>query len=238
MEHGIAVNEPGGRRLLVVDDEHIERMLVAHAAAPLGFTVDAASNLEEAALLLSQHVYDAIVLDLALGETESISLLPGVASRGERPRRHLRLRHGRPGARRQRPAGRNARPAGGGRTGQAGRPRRVARPTAQHAANAPHRLPCAGDQPADRGGTRAGAGAGGARRSFPAEGRAALRRGHRCGGARPLASTGRLGPAARPVHPAGRGDRPDRAADRGRSCSSPSPPAGDGSCAIRPAASR
>ena len=69
-------NEPSGRRLLVVDDEHIERMLVAHAAAPLGFAVDAASNLEEAALLLSQNVYDAIVLDLALGETESISLLP------------------------------------------------------------------------------------------------------------------------------------------------------------------
>lgn len=78
-------NEPGGRRLLVVDDEQIERMLMAHAAAPLGFTVDAASNLEEAALLLSQHVYDAIVLDLALGETESISLLPALQAGASDP---------------------------------------------------------------------------------------------------------------------------------------------------------
>ncbi len=68
--------EPARRRLLVVDDEHVERMLVAHAAAPLGFAVDAAGNLEDAVRLLDLHVYDAIVLDLALGETESISLLP------------------------------------------------------------------------------------------------------------------------------------------------------------------
>ncbi len=70
--------EPARRRLLVVDDEHIQRMPVAHAAAPLGFTVDAAGDLEEAAVLLGLHAYDAIVLDLALGETESISLLPGL----------------------------------------------------------------------------------------------------------------------------------------------------------------
>ncbi len=69
-------NQPSRRRLLVVDDEPIERMLVTHAVAPLGFTVDAAGSLEDAALLLGRHVYDAIVLDLALGETEGISLLP------------------------------------------------------------------------------------------------------------------------------------------------------------------
>ncbi len=70
--------EPVRRRLLVVDDEHIERMLVAHAAAPLGFIVDTAANLEEAALLLGRNLYDAVVLDLALGDTDSISLLPGL----------------------------------------------------------------------------------------------------------------------------------------------------------------
>lgn len=67
-----------GRRLLVVDDEVIQRMLVMRAAAPLGFAVDAAANIEEAAGLLLRHRYDAIVLDLALGETEGISLLPAV----------------------------------------------------------------------------------------------------------------------------------------------------------------
>ncbi len=71
-------NQSAGQRLLVVDDEHIERMLVARAVASLGFAVDAAGSLDEAAVLLGKHVYDAIVLDLALGETEGISLLPGL----------------------------------------------------------------------------------------------------------------------------------------------------------------
>jgi EAL domain-containing protein (putative c-di-GMP-specific phosphodiesterase class I) len=81
----LQANEPAGRRLLVVDDEHIERMLVAHAVAPLGFAVDAAASLEEASHLLAQHVYHAIVLDLALGESESISLLPGLRASGSDP---------------------------------------------------------------------------------------------------------------------------------------------------------
>ena len=135
----LQATEPAGRRLLVVDDEHIERMLVARAVAPLGFTVDAAGSLEEAALLLGRHVYDAIVLDLALGETEWISLLPGSARRRDRPCGDLRFRHGRPGARRQRPAGGDARPARGRRPGQAGRPRRPARRCCAAPRNAPRR---------------------------------------------------------------------------------------------------
>jgi EAL domain-containing protein (putative c-di-GMP-specific phosphodiesterase class I)/ActR/RegA family two-component response regulator len=81
----LQANEPSGRRLLVVDDEHLERMLVAHAVAPLGFVVDAASSFEQAAVLLGQHVYHAIVLDLALGETESIRLLPGLRTGASDP---------------------------------------------------------------------------------------------------------------------------------------------------------
>lgn len=78
-------NEPTGRRLLVVDDERVERMLVARAVAPLGFAVDAAANVEEALALLEQHAYDAVVLDLALGETEGISLLPGLRAAAADP---------------------------------------------------------------------------------------------------------------------------------------------------------
>jgi EAL domain-containing protein (putative c-di-GMP-specific phosphodiesterase class I) len=66
------------RRLLVVDDELVERMLVARAVAPLGFAVDAAGSIEEATGLLRRHVYQAVVLDLALGESEGISLLPAL----------------------------------------------------------------------------------------------------------------------------------------------------------------
>lgn len=69
---------PPHRRLLVVDDELIERMLVMRAAAPLGFAVDSAATVQEATSLLGRNRYDAIVLDLALGETEGISLLPAL----------------------------------------------------------------------------------------------------------------------------------------------------------------
>jgi EAL domain-containing protein (putative c-di-GMP-specific phosphodiesterase class I)/ActR/RegA family two-component response regulator len=78
-------NETASRRLLVADDEHIDRMLVIRSATPLGFTVDAAASLEDAARLLARHTYDAVVLDLALGERESISLLPELRARGGDP---------------------------------------------------------------------------------------------------------------------------------------------------------
>jgi EAL domain-containing protein (putative c-di-GMP-specific phosphodiesterase class I)/ActR/RegA family two-component response regulator len=76
---------PIARRLLVVDDEVIERMLVMRAVAPLGFAVDAAASMEEATGLLRRHRYDAIVLDLALGETEGISLLPALRAGASDP---------------------------------------------------------------------------------------------------------------------------------------------------------
>jgi EAL domain-containing protein (putative c-di-GMP-specific phosphodiesterase class I)/ActR/RegA family two-component response regulator len=69
-------SEPSaGRRLLVVDDERIQRMIIARAVASLGFAADSASTLVEAAALLAANRYDAVVLDLSLGETEGISLL-------------------------------------------------------------------------------------------------------------------------------------------------------------------
>jgi EAL domain-containing protein (putative c-di-GMP-specific phosphodiesterase class I)/ActR/RegA family two-component response regulator len=63
------------KRLLVVDDERVQRMLVTRTVAPMGYTVDDASNLAEATAHLVEHSYDAVVLDLSLGETEGISLL-------------------------------------------------------------------------------------------------------------------------------------------------------------------
>ncbi len=71
------MNQPllADKRLLVVDDERVQRMLVTRTVAPMGYTVDDAANLAEAAAHLMQHSYDAVVLDLSLGETEGISLL-------------------------------------------------------------------------------------------------------------------------------------------------------------------
>ena len=63
------------RRLLVVDDERIQRMIIIRAVAPLGYTVDTAATLDDAAAQLAIWRYDAIILDLSLGQTEGISLL-------------------------------------------------------------------------------------------------------------------------------------------------------------------
>ncbi|MBN8903526.1 MAG: EAL domain-containing response regulator, partial [Rhodospirillales bacterium] len=56
-------------------DERIQRLIVARAVETLGFTTDAAATLQEAAALLGSQRYDAVVLDLSLGEAEGISLL-------------------------------------------------------------------------------------------------------------------------------------------------------------------
>jgi len=63
------------RRLLVVDDERVQRMIIARSVEPLGIVTDSAATLDEATRLLAAHTYDAVVLDLSLGESEGISLL-------------------------------------------------------------------------------------------------------------------------------------------------------------------
>jgi EAL domain-containing protein (putative c-di-GMP-specific phosphodiesterase class I) len=63
------------RHLLVVDDEPIQRLLVTRAVESLGFAVDGAADLDEAAALLARTPYEAVVLDLSLGATEGVSLL-------------------------------------------------------------------------------------------------------------------------------------------------------------------
>ena len=63
------------RRLLVVDDERIQRLIVTRAVESVGFVVDGAADFDEAAEFLSRRTYDAIVLDLSLGAREGVSLL-------------------------------------------------------------------------------------------------------------------------------------------------------------------
>jgi EAL domain-containing protein (putative c-di-GMP-specific phosphodiesterase class I)/ActR/RegA family two-component response regulator len=63
------------KRLLVVDDERVQRALVVRAVAPMGYEVDSAGDLDEAAARLTKQHYDVVILDLCLGETEGISLL-------------------------------------------------------------------------------------------------------------------------------------------------------------------
>ena len=72
-------------RLLVVDDERIQRMIVIRAVAPLGYAVDSAASLADAAAHLAEYCYDAIVLDLSLGESEGVSLLQAIHASNSDP---------------------------------------------------------------------------------------------------------------------------------------------------------
>ncbi len=64
-----------GRRLLVVDDEPIQRLIIARGVEAIGFHVDGADSLTMASDRLAEACYDVVVLDLSLGEAEGISLL-------------------------------------------------------------------------------------------------------------------------------------------------------------------
>jgi EAL domain-containing protein (putative c-di-GMP-specific phosphodiesterase class I) len=60
-------------------------MLVVHALTPLGYVVDAAADLRAATAYLMEFKYDAVVLDLSLGEAEGISLLRTLRDCGSDP---------------------------------------------------------------------------------------------------------------------------------------------------------
>ena len=72
-------------RLLVVDDERIQRMIIVRAVAPLGYAVDTAADLSDAAAHLAEYRYDAVILDLSLGESEGISLLQSLRDAASDP---------------------------------------------------------------------------------------------------------------------------------------------------------
>ena len=78
-----AVGEP--RRALVVDDERVQRLIVAGIAAKSGFTVDSAASVEEARTLLARHRFNVVVLDLSLREHDGIELLRSLYNSGTDP---------------------------------------------------------------------------------------------------------------------------------------------------------
>jgi len=60
-------------RLLIVDDEHSIRFSLKKYFEKRSFDVDVASALEEARSLLTQHLYDVIILDIRLGPDDQLS---------------------------------------------------------------------------------------------------------------------------------------------------------------------
>jgi len=81
----LAIPTDNPRRLLVVDDEHVQCLIVSRVMATLGFATDAADSCDAAAAMIADHSYDVIVLDLSLGAQEGISLLRSISASSADP---------------------------------------------------------------------------------------------------------------------------------------------------------
>jgi EAL domain-containing protein (putative c-di-GMP-specific phosphodiesterase class I)/ActR/RegA family two-component response regulator len=71
--------------LLIVDDDQMQRMLIGEIARRIGFCVDEAASIEEAASLVERNLYTRIVLDLALGGHDGVEVMRHIAVSGQNP---------------------------------------------------------------------------------------------------------------------------------------------------------
>lgn len=69
-------------RLLVVDDDLVQRSLIGKVGAKLGYDTIIASSFEKAVAILLGGGFDLMTLDLALGEHDGVELLRLIAERG------------------------------------------------------------------------------------------------------------------------------------------------------------
>jgi len=66
-------------RLLVVDDDLLQRTVIGKIGSKLGFQIIAVSSFEEASRLLRSQSFDGMTLDLSLGEHDGVELLRLIA---------------------------------------------------------------------------------------------------------------------------------------------------------------
>jgi EAL domain-containing protein (putative c-di-GMP-specific phosphodiesterase class I)/CheY-like chemotaxis protein len=74
-----------GLRLLVVDDDRIQRLLVGEVGRRVGYVVDEAASVEEAVQRLAEQTYCRVVVDLSLGTQDGVEVIRRIASSGQRP---------------------------------------------------------------------------------------------------------------------------------------------------------
>lgn len=70
-------------RVLMVEDAARLRALVVTALTKLGHTVDAAADGHEGLMLMEDHAYDAIILDVMLPGMDGFALLKSLRNRGD-----------------------------------------------------------------------------------------------------------------------------------------------------------
>lgn len=71
--------ERQGSLLLVVDDDVIQRRVIAKIAAQAGHVVREAGSVDEAAAILASEPIDAITVDLSMGVRSGVELLTALA---------------------------------------------------------------------------------------------------------------------------------------------------------------
>jgi len=62
-------------RLLVIDDDHLHRMIICRVAAKAGCAVVAAASYEEAAELVQEMQFAGVTLDISLGAHAGVEVL-------------------------------------------------------------------------------------------------------------------------------------------------------------------
>jgi CheY-like chemotaxis protein len=67
--------QPFPLRLLVIDDDHLHRLIICRVAAKAGYVPSEAASYEEAARLVQEIAFDGITLDLSLGPHAGVELL-------------------------------------------------------------------------------------------------------------------------------------------------------------------
>ena len=68
-------------KLLVIDDDIIQRTIISKIGAQAGFAVTAVATFSDAAKLLTGSKFDCVTLDLALGSQSGVLLLRTIVDR-------------------------------------------------------------------------------------------------------------------------------------------------------------
>jgi EAL domain-containing protein (putative c-di-GMP-specific phosphodiesterase class I)/ActR/RegA family two-component response regulator len=80
-----AMLESETRRLLVIDDDRTQRILIGAIARREGFEVDSVGTIQEAFGALDAAAYDTVAVDLSLGESDGVEIIRHIAESGRRP---------------------------------------------------------------------------------------------------------------------------------------------------------
>src|SRR5215207_4182278 len=72
--------EPAAGRILIVDDDRINRTLLTRGVEQAGHLVRAAENGWDALALLRERPYDVVLLDIVMPELDGVSVLDQIKS--------------------------------------------------------------------------------------------------------------------------------------------------------------